>query len=33
VRLAPLVESVDEFLAAMKPREWPELTMPRIDQL
>jgi predicted metal-dependent hydrolase len=30
VRLAPLVTSVDGFLAAMKPREWPELTMPRI---
>src|SRR5260370_39446759 len=33
VHLAPLVDTVDEFLAAMKPREWPELTMPRIDQL
>jgi predicted metal-dependent hydrolase len=31
VLLAPLVEAVDEFLAMMKPREWPELTMPRID--
>ena len=33
VRLAPLVETVDEFLAAIKSRDWPELTMPRIDQL
>jgi predicted metal-dependent hydrolase len=33
VRLAPLVEIVDEFLAAMTPRDWPELTMPRLDQL
>jgi hypothetical protein len=32
VFLAPLVESVDGFLAAMKPRDWPELTMPRIVQ-
>ena len=30
VRLAPLVTTVDEFLAAMKPHEWPDLTMPRI---
>ena len=30
--LAPLVESVDGFLAAIKPRDWPELTMPRIVQ-
>ncbi len=32
VFLAPLVESVDGFLAAIKPRDWPELTMPRIVQ-
>jgi predicted metal-dependent hydrolase len=31
VLLAPLVQAVDGFLAMMKPREWPELTMPRID--
>ena len=30
VRLAPLVTAVDEFLGAMKPREWPELPMPTI---
>jgi predicted metal-dependent hydrolase len=30
VRLAPLVESVDGFLAAMSEGDWPELTMPRI---
>jgi uncharacterized protein len=30
VRLSPLVATVDQFLAAMKPREWPELTMPQI---
>ncbi len=30
VLLGPLVESVDEFLDAMKQREWPDLTMPRI---
>jgi predicted metal-dependent hydrolase len=30
VRLAPLVATVDEFLAAMKPRDWPELSMPTI---
>ena len=30
VRLAPLVATVDEFLAAMKPHEWPDVTMPRI---
>jgi predicted metal-dependent hydrolase len=32
VRLAPLVQTVDGFLEAMKPREWPELTMPQIAQ-
>jgi predicted metal-dependent hydrolase len=32
VRLLPLVTTVDEFLIAMKPREWPELTMPQIAQ-
>jgi uncharacterized protein len=30
VSLAPLVTNVDGFLEAMKPREWPELTMPKI---
>jgi predicted metal-dependent hydrolase len=32
IRLAPLVESVDGYLAAMNGPAWPELTMPRIDQ-
>lgn len=32
VRLAPLVQSVEGFLGAMEGREWPELTMPRIQQ-
>jgi hypothetical protein len=32
VLLSPLVATVDQFLAAMQPREWPELTMPRIVQ-
>jgi predicted metal-dependent hydrolase len=32
VRLAPLVTTMDEFLAAMKQRDWPDLTMPRIAQ-
>ena len=32
VLLAPLVATVDQFLAAMKPHEWPELTMPRIAE-
>jgi predicted metal-dependent hydrolase len=32
VQLAPLVTAVDQFLAEMQPREWPELTMPRIAQ-
>jgi len=30
IRLAPLVTTVDGFLEAMKPRDWPELTMPQI---
>src|SRR5713101_2574293 len=30
VRLSPLVASVDAYLEALKPHEWPELTMPRI---
>jgi predicted metal-dependent hydrolase len=30
VHLAPLVTTVDGFLEAMQPREWPELTMPKI---
>jgi hypothetical protein len=30
--LSPLVSSVDGFLAAMIPREWPDLTMPLIAQ-
>ncbi len=33
VRLSPLVTTVDGFLDAMKSREWPELTMPRIGRL
>ena len=32
VLLAPLVDSVDEFLDAMKQPEWPGLTMPSIRQ-
>jgi predicted metal-dependent hydrolase len=32
VLLAPLVSTVDQFLEAMKPHEWPALTMPRIAQ-
>jgi predicted metal-dependent hydrolase len=32
VLLSPLVVTVDQFLAAMQPREWPELTMPKIVQ-
>jgi predicted metal-dependent hydrolase len=32
VRLAPLVATVDQLLEALKSREWPELTMPRIVQ-
>ena len=30
VRLAPLVATVDEFLAKMTSPEWPGLTMPKI---
>ncbi len=30
VHLSALVESVDEFLDAMKQGEWPELAMPKI---
>ena len=30
VRLSPLVASVDAYLEALKPHEWPELTMPRM---
>jgi predicted metal-dependent hydrolase len=30
VRLSPLVAAVDACLAKMKPRDWPELTMPTI---
>ena len=32
VVLSPLVIVVDQFLGAMKPQEWPELTMPKIVQ-
>ena len=32
VNLAPLVEAVDGFLAAMEGRGWPNLAMPRIVQ-
>jgi predicted metal-dependent hydrolase len=32
VWLAPLVRSVDGFLAAMDDGRWPDLEMPRIDQ-
>jgi predicted metal-dependent hydrolase len=32
IRLAPLVATVDGFLAALTPGEWPELTMPQIVQ-
>ena len=32
VRLAPLVEAVDELLDAMRGTDWPELAMPRIAQ-
>ena len=31
VHLSPLVATVDRFLIAMKPLEWPELTMPVIE--
>jgi predicted metal-dependent hydrolase len=30
VRVAPLVTTVDRFLEEMNPREWPDLTMPKI---
>ena len=33
VALAPLVEKVDGFVAAMESGEWPDLTMPVIRQL
>ena len=33
VQLKPLVEAVDGFLAAISGHAWPELTMPRIDQV
>jgi predicted metal-dependent hydrolase len=32
VRLSPVVATVDRFLEAMKPRGWPDLTMPKIVQ-
>ena len=32
VMLSPLVSTVDQFLEALQPRGWPELTMPRIVQ-
>jgi predicted metal-dependent hydrolase len=32
VLLSPLVSAADQFLAAMQPRGWPELTMPKIVQ-
>lgn len=32
IRLAPLVKSVDGYLAAMDGREWPDLKMPHIAQ-
>ena len=32
IRLAPLVEAVDGYLAAVDGQAWPELTMPQIDQ-
>ncbi len=32
IRLAPLVKSVDGYLAAMNGREWPDLNMPHIAQ-
>jgi len=31
VRLAPLVRTVDGFLAAMNGTSWPDLTMPKIE--
>jgi len=32
IRLEPLVEAVDGYLAAVDGQAWPELTMPQIDQ-
>jgi len=32
LHLAPLVDSVDTFLAAIKDSDWPNLEMPRIGQ-
>jgi hypothetical protein len=32
VRLAPLVNAVDGYLATMDGSEWPELKMPHIAQ-
>ena len=32
VTLAPLVDSVDRFLAAIGGRDWPDLELPRIAQ-
>jgi uncharacterized protein len=32
ISLAPLVETVDAFLARMRDPSWPELVMPRIAQ-
>jgi len=32
VRLAPLVDAVDGFLAVMQGRDWPDLEMPAIKQ-
>ncbi len=31
VRVSPLVATVDGFLEAMNRRDWPELTMPKIE--
>jgi predicted metal-dependent hydrolase len=32
IRLSPLVSSVDQLLAAMQRRDWPEVTLPKIAQ-
>jgi predicted metal-dependent hydrolase len=32
IQLAPLVETVDNYLVAMRETAWPELQLPRIDQ-
>jgi predicted metal-dependent hydrolase len=32
LRLSTLVATVDQFLAAMKRPEWPDLTMPSVEQ-